>query len=243
MPRSGHGRPSAQVRTFQVVTNFRAARFVLVAGVSMASVLAACGGDDSGTVEGDDAATTTTADTTAELQAALDAAVLTPEDLSTGDSLDAGWALGDVSAGVDIELPSCVVEEPPAGALASAEARLVTQNDLKLPSLEEDLSVFEGEGAAEAFAAAEERLDACDPTFVYQGAEAVGVIERLELTLPGEQSAAWRTTVTIAGAGVSITNMHIQDGDHELVLTHVDIGTPDPALLEGFATKALAKLA
>ncbi|MDQ2650591.1 MAG: hypothetical protein M3Z03_13715 [Actinomycetota bacterium] len=213
--------------------NFRIARLAVV-GVALVGALGACGGDDSGEAE----ATTTTAD----LGAPLEAAVLTPEDLASDDPLDAAWVVGDVSAGVDIELPACVLEEPPAGALASAEARLVTQNDLKLPSLEEDVSVFEGSGAADAFAAAGERLDSCDPTFVFGGTPSVGAIDRLALTLPGEQSAAWRTTVTIAGTGVAITNIHIQDGDHELALTHVDLGEPNPAVLEGYATLALSKL-
>jgi hypothetical protein len=213
-----------------------ARRFVLIAGLSLATVLAACGGDDAGS--GDVGATTTTTVSGPD----LDAALLTPADLNTGDALDAQWAEGDVAAGVDIKLPECVVEAAPDGAKASAEAHLVTQNDFKLPSLEEDIASFTGTGATDAFEAAAARLDACEPTFTFQGTESVGAIERLALTLPGDQSAAWRTTVTIAGAGVSITNIHLQQGDVELALTHVDLGTPDPAVLEGFATTALAKL-
>lgn len=217
--------------------NLRAARFVLVGGAVLVGGLAGCGGDDGGS--GDDVATTTTVDAAAELEGVL----LTPEDLASDDPLDAPWIEGDPSAGVDIDLPECVLEEPPADATASAEVRLVTQNDLKLPSLEEDVSVFDGSGAADAFAAAEARLDGCTPTFVFQGTPSDGTIERLPLTLPGEQAAAWRTTVEIAGTAVSITNIHVQDDDHELALTHVDLGTPDPAVLEGYATQALSKLA
>jgi hypothetical protein len=63
------------------------------------------------------------------------------------------------------------------------------------------------------------------------------------MSLGGDQSAAWRTTVTIAGVGVSITNVHVQQGDDALALTHVDAGTPEVTVIEGFVTKALAKLA
>ncbi len=126
--------------------------------------------------------------------------------------------------------------------MASAGTKLVTVTDLKLPSVEHAVSAFEGSGAADAFDAAAARLDACQPEFAYQGTPAVGQIERLPLTLGGERSAAWRTTVTIAGAGVAITTIHVQDGSLETSLIHVDLGVPDPVLLEGYAAKALTKL-
>ncbi len=105
------------------------------------------------------------------------------------------------------------------------------------------VSTFEGSGAASAFDAAAARLDGCQPEFSYQGTPAVGEIERLPLTLGGERSGAWRTTVTIAGAGVAITTIQVQDGDHLTSLVHVDLGVPDPALLEGYVAKAVGKLA
>lgn len=205
-------------------------------GIAVLTVgmLAACGGG------GDSKADPTT--TTTDGTNALEARLLSAEDLATDDALDAGWEEGDVSEGVDIKLPDCVQEEPGDGATTSAEIKLVTISDLHLPSLEEDLSAFEDGGAEEAFAAAVARLDACDPAFEYQGAPAAGHIERLPLTLGGDQSMAWRTTVTIAGAPVAITNIHLQQGNLELALTHVDIGTPDPAEMESIAAAALAKL-
>lgn len=224
------------------MTHRRAVRSALASGLVVVTVLAGCGGDDSGSGDGAaDDPTTTTVDNAAA-QAALEAAVLTPADLSSGDALDVPWIEGSVSDGVDIKLPECVVEAPGSGAVASAEATLVSQNDFKLPSVEEDLSLYEDSGAADAFAAAVTRLDECTPTFVFQGTESPATIERLRLTLPGEQSAAWRTSVTIAGAGVAITSIHIQDGDHELALVHVDLGSPDPAAIEGIVAKAFAKL-
>jgi hypothetical protein len=205
--------------------------------------LGACGGggdDDDGAGAADPTSTTEGA---AALEAELEDRLLTPEDLTTGNPLDAAWAVGDVSQGVDIDLPDCLVEGPVEGALASAGTKLVTVTDLKLPSVEHALSAFEGDGAVGAFEAAEARLDGCQAGFAYQGTPAVGQIERLPLTLGGERAAAWRTTVTIAGAGVAITTVHVQEGDHELSLVHVDLGVPDPVLLEGYVAKALVKLA
>lgn len=241
MSRSALPRGSAS-RYVADMTHVRTVRTVVASGLVVVGLLAGCGGDDSG--DGDKAADEPTATTvdTAATQAALDAAVLTPEDLSTGDALDVAWAEGSVSDGVDIQLPECVVEVPGAGAVASAEAQLVSQTAFKLPSVEEDLSAYEGSGAADAFDAAVARLDGCEPTFVFEGTESPATIERLKLTLPGEQSGAWRTIVTIAGQGVAITSIHIQDGDHELALVHVDLGTPDPAAIEGIVTKAFTKL-
>jgi hypothetical protein len=221
----------------------RAAQTVFVSGLAAGILLAGCGGDDSSAGGADEPIVTTTAADDGAAQAALDAAMLTPADLATGDALDAVWVEGNVSDGVDIELPACVVEEPGAGAVVSAEATLITQNDFKLPSLEEDVSVYEGTGASDAFAAAAARLDGCTPVFVFQGTESPAAIERLPLTLPGDQSAAWRTSVTIAGANVAITSIHVQAGDHELALVHVDLGAPEPAVLEGYVAKAVAKLA
>jgi hypothetical protein len=206
----------------------------VTAAVLALALLGACsGGDDDDGAVADDSTTTTAA-------VDLDSLLLTPDDLATGDALDAAWIIGDVSAGVEIELPECLIEAP-TGA-THAEAKLVTDNALKLPSLEEDLSVYEGDAAAEAFTAAATRLDACVADFVFQGTPAAGAIDRLPLTLPGDQSAAWRTTVAIAGVDVAITTIHVQADDHELSLVHVGTGTPEPTVLEGYATKAVAKL-
>jgi hypothetical protein len=205
-----------------------------VAGAVLAiALLGACGGGDDDSDAVDESTTTTAA-------VDLDAALLTPEDLATGDALDAGWIVGDVSAGVEIDLPDCLIETPSGGT--HAEAKLVTDNDLKLPSLEEDLSSYDGGGSADAFTAAATRLDACDPTFVFQGTPATGTIDRLPLTIDADESAAWRTTVNIAGVDVAITTIHVVEGDIELSFVHVDTGTPDAAVLEGYVTKALAKL-
>jgi hypothetical protein len=222
------------------MTAARCSRWRRGALAAMAAVilLGACGGgDDDDAAEPEDDPTSTT-----DGSVALEATLLTPADLDTGNDLDATWAVGDVSEGVDIQLPECLVETAADGATASAETKLVTETDLKLPSLEQDVAAFDAGGAAAAFEAATARLDGCTPEFVYQGTPAMGAIARLPLTLGGEQSAAWRTTVTIAGAGVSITTVHLQDGDLEASLVHVDLGTPDPAVLEGYVAKALAKL-
>lgn len=214
-------------------------RKLAAAALSLA-LLAACGGDDDSSAD----APTTTADPSAAATAELEAALLTPADLDTGNDLDAGWDVGDVSAGVDIELPDCVVEAEDEAAAASAATKLVTKNDLKLPSLEEYLAQHDdAAGAAAALTAASERLDACQPEFVFQGEPAQGTTARLPLTLGGDQSAAWRTTVTIAGANVAITNIHVVQGDVALAMVHVDLGNPDAALVESYVTKALAKLA
>ena len=179
----------------------------------------------------------------AAVKAALTARLLTPADLATGDALDVGWEPGDVSKGVDIKLPDCVQETMGAHAATGAETRLVTKSSLHLPSLQENLSAFAPGGAAADLAVATKRLDACNPAFVFQGAPATGQIQRLPFTVAGASATAWRTTVTIAGAGVAITNVHVVKGDTELALIHVDLGTPDIAKLQGFADKALAKLA
>lgn len=216
----------------------RSLRIVVLAA---AVLTAACGGgdDDDGAV----ASSTTAAVDDAAVTSALRGQLLALEDLATDDPLDTPWVAGDVQEGVDIELPGCVVEEPLADALGGVEGKFVTQSDLKLPSLEEDLARYEdADGAAAAFDAAVARLDGCTPVFVFQGTPSDGSIERLALTLPGEQSAAWRTTVTIAGAVVSVTTIHVQQGDLELVLVHTDLATPDPAALEGYAAKAAARL-
>jgi hypothetical protein len=211
----------------------------IVATALCLALVAACGGDDGPDASDDTAPVADAAPAAAE----LDAALLTPADLDTGNDLDAGWELGDVSEGVEIDLPACITEEADGDAAATAETKLVTRNDLKLPSLEEYLAAYEDDGAAAAFDAAAARLDACAPEFVYEGTPSLGTTERLPLALDGEPAAAWRTTVTIAGAGVAITNVHAVQGDVVLTLVHVDLGTPDAALLESYARKALAKLA
>jgi hypothetical protein len=221
----------------RVVTGRRIVRPVRLAAGSLAlSVLAACGGGGSAAK-----APSTTVDRAAA-QAALATKVLTPADLATGDVLDAGWAVGNVSDGVDIKLPACVQEAAGAGSVASARSDLVTKTNLKLPAIQEQLSSYAGDGAAKAFAAAQARLDGCKPTFVFQGSPAAGQIQRISLPVPGATSTAWRTTVTIAGTQVALTSIHIEKGDLEVGLVHVDLGHPDPAVLTGLATKALAKL-
>src|SRR5688572_10389679 len=125
-----------------------------VLGLALVGACSSGDDDDAGTV--DESTTTTEA-------IDLEAALLTPEDLATGDALDVGWLAGDVSAGVEIDLPECILEAPTGGT--HAEAKLVTNNDLKLPSLEEDLSVYDGAEATAAFTAAATRLDACVPEF------------------------------------------------------------------------------
>ena len=208
------------------------------AAVLAVLLLAACGG---GGDSSSDDTTTTTVDRTAA-KADLTGRLLTPADLAPSDPLDKKWLVGDVAEGVDIQLPSCVVEEIDPKAIAGAEAKLVLDSPLHLPSLEEGIDTYAKGGAETAFAAAEQRLDGCTPEFVYQGTPSAGHIERLPLTLPGTESAAWRTTVTIAEAPVAITSIHVRQGDVELSLVHVDIGTPDVAVLEGYAAKAVAKL-
>ena len=44
------------------------------------------------------------------------------------------------------------------------------------------------------------------------------------------------------GVPVSITNVHVQDGEDHLSLVHVDAGTPDQTVLEGLVDTALSKL-
>lgn len=208
--------------------------FARAVAISAVGLLAACGGDDSTAIPDSSTSSTVPPPDLTQL-------VLAPTDLNSGDALDAQWEVGDVSEGVDIVLPECVVEEPGDKAIASAEAKLVTVSPLHLPSVEEDLSAFGPDDAAKAFAAAELRLDDCAPQFVYQGEPVDGTIERLPLTLGGDQAAAWRTSVTIGGAAVSITSMHIVSGNLGVALVHVDVGVPDTSVLEGLAATALAK--
>jgi hypothetical protein len=210
----------------------------MAAALALIALLSACGG---GGAKKEAAAPTTTIDT-AKLKAALEARLLTPADLATGDSLDVGWEHGDAGGGVDIQLPDCVLENAGSGAVTSAASDLIMKSDLKLPAVQEDLSTYTTGGAAKAFTAAASRLDGCQPTFVFQGTPSAGKIERLPLTVGSEQSQAWRTTVSIAGAAVSITSIHAQQGDVEMALVHVDLGTPDAATLEALGAKALAKL-
>jgi hypothetical protein len=218
-----------------------------VVGVRVASALlaigliGACGGGGGSDKAASDPTTSTTEDHAA-LTAALAAHTLTPQDLATGDSLDVGWSEGDVTQGVDIQLPDCVLEKADSTAEASSTAKLVTNSDLHLPAVEQGVAQYSDGGAEKAFADAAARLDSCKPTFVFQGTPVEGTTERLPLTEAGDQSAAWRTTVTIAGAAVSVTTIHVQDGDLEVSLLHTDIGTPDPAALNDLVAKALAKL-
>lgn len=216
----------------------RTAAALLAIGLVGACSSGAGGGGDK--AAGDPPASTT--EDRAALTAALGARALTPEDLATGDALDVGWSAGDVTQGVDIVLPDCVLEEAGGTAEASTSTKLVTNSDLHLPSIEQGLAQYPTGGASKAFDDAAARLDACEPTFIFQGAPAVGTTERLPLTVGGDQAAAWRTTVTIAGAAVSVTTIHVQDGDLEVSLVHTDLGTPDAAALEGLVAKAIAKL-
>jgi hypothetical protein len=212
--------------------------------VTLAAVLAlsACSGGDDDDAGADTDATTTTVDAAA-LTTELEGQLLTLEDLATEDSLDAAWLEGNVQEGVDIDLPACVVEETPAGALAGAEAKFVRDTAFKLPSLEEDLAVFaDAAGASAAYEAAVARYDGCTPEFTFEGATSTGTIAPLALTLGGDEAKAWRITVTIAETPISITSIHVLQGDHELSLVHVDAAVPAEADLEDYAAKALAHL-
>jgi hypothetical protein len=214
----------------------------LLTSFTLAGVLlASCGGDD------DDGGEATTTSSTAVDDAAvteeLEGRLLALEDIQVDDPLDAQWAVGAVDEGVDIDLPACVVEDPRPEALGAVEAKFVRETPFKLPSLEEDLARYaDADGAAAAFDAAVARLDECDPEFVFEGAPSTGTIERLDLTLPGEQSAAWRTTVEIAQTPISITSIHVQQGAVELSLVHVDAAVPEPEVLQEYAAKAVAAL-
>lgn len=211
-------------------------RSVALCAVVVALVSGCSSGDDSSSEE-----TTTTSAAAAPSKEDAAARLLVLADLASADALDAPWVAGDVSEGVDITLPSCIDEDAVATD-DTAAAKFVTQNDLKLPSLEEHLTGYAGDGASDAFDAAAARLDGCDPEFVFQGEPAVGTISRLDLPGLPPGAAAWRTAVTIAGAQVAITSVHLVDGDWEMSLVHVDIGTPDPAKLADLANDAAAKL-
>ena len=120
--------------------------------------LAACGGDDSSS--SDDTTTTTSVDVASML--------LVPEDLSSDDALDAQWAVGDVSEGVDIVLPDCIDEELLDPAPVDGTAKLIRQTEFKLPSVEQHVGAWPGDGAKAAYDAAVARLDGCDPQFTYR---------------------------------------------------------------------------
>lgn len=218
----------------------RLARTRLAGVAACVALLAACGG---GGGDDDPAASDSTQPTVdVARQTELEGRLLVAADLDTGDSLDVGWEAGDVSAGVDIQLPGCVEEAAGAGAVASATAKLVQKTALHLPSLQETLSAFGSDGATTAFDAAAQRLDACTPTFVFQGVSSTGTIERMAIAAAGDRSQAWRTVVTIAGTEVSITNVHVIVGDTEVALVHVDGGRPEAAVIDGLVAKVLAKL-
>jgi hypothetical protein len=209
----------------------------LVALVVVVALLGACSsGDDDTAADG----TTTTA--AGASQGDVDAALLVAADLASDDPLDGVWLVGDVAEGVDIVLPECIDEELLDPAPADGAAKFVTQSDLKLPSLEQHIGGYSGDGAAAAFDAAVARLDGCEPEFTFQGTPSSGVIERLELPALGDESAAWHTTVTIAGTSVDITSFHVRDGDLEMSLVYTFVGTPDTAVIADLFTRAAAKL-
>lgn len=205
--------------------------------VAVALVAGCSSGDDSGS-----GGSTTTTDRAPSSQREVEAKLLTPADLASDDPLDVPWLVGDVSEGVDIVLPDCIDEELVEPAPTDGSAKLVSATDFKLPSLEQRLGAWTGDGAKAAFDAAVERLDGCDPQFTYQGTPSAGVIARLDLPPLGDESVAWRTVVTIAGAEVNITTIHVLVGDLEMSLVHTDITTPDPATLAEIAATAAAKL-
>lgn len=211
----------------------------LVAVALVIAVLGACGGGD------DDDATDPTTTTTEAGPTKADAAahVLLLEDFASADALDAKWEEGDVTAGVPIELPACIDEELQETD-TTALAKFVTVNEFHLPSVDQRVTAYAGDGAAEAFDAAVARLDGCaEPEFIYDGAPAKGTTLRLDLPAAGDRSQAWRTTVTIAGAQVSITTMHVVQDDLEMSIVHTDIAQPDQAKLEALLEKATARLA
>ena len=203
-----------------------------VAVLVVALALAACSSSDDSS--SDDTTTTTSVD--------VDAMLLVPEDLNSDDALDAKWLVGDVSEGVDIELPACIDEELLDPAPVDGKAKLLRETEFKLPSVEQHIGAWTGDGAKAAYDAAVARLDACDPQFTYQGTPSAGTIARFDLPAVGDQSVAWRTNVTIAGSPVSITSIHVLVGDLEMSIVHTDLNTPDPAELGEIATKAAAKL-
>lgn len=207
---------------------------VLAAG---AMVVAACGGDD-----GDSADATTTTAAAGPSKAELTAKLLTADDLATGDPLDVGWSAGDLSEGVDIELPKCV-DEDQFDTAGTAVAKLVTNSPLKLPALEEHVTGYADAAAVDvAMNAAATRLDDCTPEFDFEGTPSTGEIDRLEMPAMGDAVEAWRTTVEIAGTQVAITNAYVQKGDRIAAFVHVDGGNPDTAAISALLQKGIDKL-
>lgn len=211
-------------------------RSKLAAVLVSVAVLAGCGGDDG------DAAGRSTTTTEAPAPAAA-SRLLTLDDFASDDPLDAPWEEGDVAAGVEIVLPDCIDEEAVATD-ATAVAKFVTVSELKLPSLDQTVTAHDDEAAAEAaFAAAVARLDGCtDPVFTYQGEPTAGTVVPHDLPALGDESKAWRTTVTIVGTPVQITTVHVRVGSFETSLVHTDISQPDDAKIADLAAKAAAHL-
>ena len=148
----------------------------IAAVLVVALALAACAtSDDSSS---DDTTTTTSVD--------VDAMLLVPGDLNSDDALDAKWRVGDVSEGVDIELPACIDEELLDPAPVDGKAKLVRETEFKLPSVEQHIGAWTGDGAKAVFDAAVARLDACDPQFTFEGAPSAGTIARLDLPAVGD---------------------------------------------------------
>lgn len=215
-----------------------------LAAMGVALVVAASGAGVAGCGGGDDGSAEPT--TTSEAAPTVDAAdhVLRLEDFASDDPLDAPWEEGDVSAGVPIELPACI-DEAGAAADGTVTAKFVTVTDLHLPAVDQQVTAHRS--AADAAAAYDEavaRLDGCGtPTFVYEGEPSTGSTTVLELPAMAERSRAWRTTVTIAGAQVSITTVHAVEGVLHMSLVHTEVGAPDQARIEAIVAKAAARLA
>jgi hypothetical protein len=202
--------------------------------LALAALLAvtACGGDDD-----------TAAKPTVPPKPASASRLLELADIQTTDALDARWEVRDVQEGVDIELPPCIDEEAHAER-NTARVNLTAVGDLHLPSLDEQVTGYaDAGGAHDGFAAAVARLDTCDARFVFEGTPSQGAIAPLDLgTSLGDESKAWRTTVTIAGAAVNVTTIQIRKGEFVASLVYTDIAQTDLAAVVGYATKAAAKM-
>jgi hypothetical protein len=213
-------------------TKVSALAAVLVLAVS------ACGGSDDASGSSD------TNGASAPSKVEVAAHLLTVADLPTPDALDAPWEVRDVTEGVEIQIPACLDEDRLAGD-HTAQAKLAKVTDFHLPSLEQQITGYPDDaGARTAYDAAAARLDGCaNPEFVYQETPSAGAITPLDLGVDlGPRAKAWRTTVTIAGAQIAVTTIHVAKGNLEMSIVYTDIGNPDTATIAGYASTATGKM-
>jgi hypothetical protein len=231
----------------------------LVAVCGIAFLVAACGGDGekqagsagspppsnvmvpltgTPTTAGPATATTTPASQGTVTAAALNAALLTLQEMPSG------WTTEPPSSDDDDSERICNIPPSRPRRLARAEVNF-TKSDLG-PFFNELINAYERGAAKPLFDDAVQILQTCrEWKTMLDGAPVTVKVSPLSFPRVGEQSYAYRATFDSASFPFQVDAVYVRAGDIILVFAHIAVGAggPDSALTESLVKAAYDKVA